>query len=277
MKITEIIKDAFIFPSKNTGILAMYLILSVLLTVFTFGGIITYQFGFINSDNYLIGGMYLIIAMLIGFIVYGYNIRVIKSGIERDEEIPHFELFENFMSGFENTVVTLYYFIIPTLIVVVAGISANVWGNAGAIVREFASQIINVYIIGSSTGFEFNALYYTITNFVISLAITLIVALIVFAIFSILKYSSQARLANTGCLKEGLSIYEATKDIIRIGLIKTIALFIIFVVIFSIINIIILYLFQYYPILLSIAYIILTPYLALAAHRAIGLTYSDIA
>ena len=277
MKITEIIKDAFIFPSKNTGILAMYLILSVLLTVFACGGIITYQFGFINSDNYLIGGMYLIIAMLIGFIVYGYNIRVIKSGIERDEEIPHFELFENFMSGFENTVVTLYYFIIPTLIVVVAGYSANVLGNAWAIVREFASQIINVYIIGSSTGFEFNALYYTITNFVISLAITLIVALIVFAIFSILKYSSQARLANTGCLKEGLSIYEATKDIIRIGLIKTIALFIIFVVIFSIINIIILYLFQYYPILLSIAYIILTPYLALAAHRAIGLTYSDIA
>ena len=277
MKITEIIKDAFIFPSKNTGILAMYLILSVLLTVFTFGGIITYQFGFINSDNYLIGGMYLIIAMLIGFIVYGYNIRVIKSGIERDEEIPHFELFENFMSGFENTVVTLYYFIIPTLIVVVAGYSANVWGNAWAIVREFASQIINVYILGSSTGFEFNALYYTITNFVISLAITLIVALIVFAIFSILKYSSQARLANTGCLKEGLSIYEATKDIKRIGLIKTIALFIIFVVIFSIINIIILCLFQYYPILLSIAYIILTPYLALAAHRAIGLTYSDIA
>ena len=54
MNMTEIIKDAFLFPSKNPGRFAIYLILSVLLVGFTLGGAFTYAFGFIDADNFAV-------------------------------------------------------------------------------------------------------------------------------------------------------------------------------------------------------------------------------
>ena len=59
MKITEIIKDAFLFPSKNSGRYSIYLLLSVLISLFAFGGVLTYALGIIDAQNYLIGGLYL--------------------------------------------------------------------------------------------------------------------------------------------------------------------------------------------------------------------------
>ena len=277
MNITGIIKDAFLFPSKNTGRFAMYLLLSVLMIGFIIGGILTYAFGFINAEDYLIGGIYLIIAMLIGFIISGYHIKLIKSGIELDEEVPTFELFENFMTGFDNVVVSLFYFIIPALIVLVIGADTNIFGNAIAIGEELVRQIFIVYIMGNSTDIAVNALSHTIDNFMNSLTITLTAALILFIIFSIIQSAAEARLANTGSLKEALNIFEALKDIKRIGVVKVIILVLLVFVIMAIIEIIFISLFQYYPFLLSIIYIILTPYMALVTQRTIGLTYSEIA
>ena len=277
MNITGIIKDAFLFPSKNTGRFAMYLLLSVLMTGFIIGGILTYTFGFINAEDYLIGGIYLIIAMLIGFIISGYHIKVIKSGIELNEEIPTFELFENFMTGFDNIVVSIFYFIIPALIVLVIGYDTNIFGNFISIGEELVRQVFNVYIMGNSTDIAVNALSHTIDNFMNSLTITITAALILFIIFSIIQSAAEARLANTGSLKEALNIFEALKDIKRIGVVKVIILVLLVFVIMAIIEIIFISLFQYYPFLLSIIYIILTPYMALVTQRTIGLTYSEIA
>ena len=276
MNITEIIKDAFLFPSKNTGKFAMYLLLSVLMIGFVIGGIVTYSFGFINEEDYLIGGIYLLIAMMIGFILYGYRLRVIKSGIELDDNVPSFELYENFMTGFDNFVVTLFYYIIPALIVLVVGYGTHLRDNAINVVWEFVSQIINC-IIGNSTGFTLNTLSHAATNFLNSLFITITAALILFIIFSILKFAAEARLANTGSLKEALNIFGALKDIIRIGIVRVLILVLLVIVIIAVIGIIFITLFAYYPFLLTIIYSILTPYLILVTQRAIGLTYSDIA
>ena len=76
MNITEIIKDAFLFPSKNMERFAVYLVLSVLMTVFILGGTLVYPWGFFNVDNYAIGGIYLVIALVIGFFISGYHLKV---------------------------------------------------------------------------------------------------------------------------------------------------------------------------------------------------------
>ncbi|WP_295723697.1 DUF4013 domain-containing protein [uncultured Methanobrevibacter sp.] len=243
---------------------------------FVIGGIVTYSFGFINEEDYLIGGIYLLIAMMIGFILYGYRLRVIKSGIELDDNVPSFELYENFMTGFDNFVVTLFYYIIPALIVLVVGYGTHLRDNAINVVWEFVSQIINC-IIGNSTGFTLNTLSHAATNFLNSLFITITAALILFIIFSILKFAAEARLANTGSLKEALNIFGALKDIIRIGIVRVLILVLLVIVIIAVIGIIFITLFAYYPFLLTIIYSILTPYLILVTQRAIGLTYSDIA
>lgn len=277
MNITEIIKDAFIFPSKNAERFAIYLVLSVLMTVFILGGSIKYQLGFINVDNYATGGIYLVIAMLIGFFISGYHIKVIKSGIELDDEVPVFELGENFLGGFEIAIISVFYFIIQAFIVAVAALATNVFGNAIATVQEIRLQIFNVFFMVNSADIAVDAISNAVFNFIISLAITIAVALIVFLIFSILQSASQARLANTDSLKDALDIFEAAKDIKRIGIVKVLLLVLLVLVIIAVMATIFIILFNYLPLVVSVIYILLVPYIALAIQRLIGLAYSDIA
>ena len=277
MNITEIIKDAFLFPSKNMERFAVYLVLSVLMTVFILGGTLVYPWGFFNVDNYAIGGIYLVIALVIGFFISGYHLKVIKSGIELDDEVPVFELGENFLGGFEITIISVFYFIIQAFIIAVSVLATNVFGNAIAIVQQIRLQIFNVFVMVNSADIAVDAISNAVFNFIISLAITIAVALIVFLIFSILQSASQARLANTDSLKDALNIFETLKDIKRIGIVKVLLLVLLVLVIIAVMGIIFISLFSYFPLLLSVIYIILAPYIALAIQRLIGLAYSDIA
>lgn len=277
MNITEIIKDAFLFPSKNMERFAVYLVLSVLMTVFILGGTLVYPWGFFNVDNYAIGGIYLVIALVIGFFISGYHLKVIKSGIELDDEVPVFELGENFLGGFEITIISVFYFIIQAFIIAVAVLATNVFGNAIATVQEIRLQIFNVFFMVNSADIAVDAISNAVFNFIISLAITIAVALIVFLIFSILQSASQARLANTDSLKDALDIFEALKDIKRIGIVKVLLLVLLVLVIIAVMATIFIILFNYLPLVVSVIYILLVPYIALAIQRLIGLAYSDIA
>lgn len=277
MNITEIIKDAFLFPSKNMERFAVYLVLSVLMTVFILGGTLVYPWGFFNVDNYAIGGIYLVIALVIGFFISGYHLKVIKSGIELDDEVPVFELGENFLGGFEITIISVFYFIIQAFIIAVAVLATNVFGNAIATVQEIRLQIFNVFFMVNSADIAVDAISNAVFNFIISLAITIAVALIVFLIFSILQSASQARLANTDSLKDALDIFEALKDIKRIGIAKVLLLVLLVLVIIAVMGVIFIILFNYLPLVVSVIYILLIPYIALAIQRLIGLAYSDIA
>ena len=277
MNITEIIKDAFLFPSKNMERFAVYLVLSVLMTVFILGGTLVYPWGFFNVDNYAIGGIYLVIALVIGFFISGYHLKVIKSGIEFDDEVPVFELGENFLGGFEITIISVFYFIIQAFIIAVAVLATNVFGNAIATVQEIRLQIFNVFFMVNSADIAVDAISNAVFNFIISLAITIAVALIVFLIFSTLQSASQARLANTDSLKDALDIFEALKDIKRIGIVKVLLLVLLVLVIIAVMATIFIILFNYLPLVVSVIYILLVPYIALAIQRLIGLAYSDIA
>lgn len=276
MNVKEIIKDAFLFPSRNTGRFAIYLLLSILMVSFACGGILTIALGIIDDFNYFLGGIYIIISMLIGFIIADYHISIIKSGIEHNDEIPTFSLFKNCMEGFINIIVILTYILIPTLIVILIGHSTNLLANAYAVIWEFISQMFNVYIMGNSIDIAVNAISNALVNFVISFTVTFIIALVLFAIFSILLSIAEARLASTGSLKEALNIIESIKDIKRIGVVKSLAVLISVGLIIALIEIILIILIAYYPFLFTIICIILTLYLALVAQRAIGLLYSDI-
>ena len=255
----------------------MYLLLSVLIAGFAFGGILTYGFGLFNDEYYLLGGIYLIISLLIGCIISGYHIKIIKSGIELDDNVPAFKLYDDFMTGFDNILVSIFYFIIPALIVILVSYDTNLFSNAIAIVEEFISQLFNVFIMGDSIDIALNALSQSVTAFAVSLAITITTALILFLIFSIIQSIAEARLANTGSLREALNIFEAIKDIIKIGVGKVILVSLLIIVIIALIEIILITLLSNYLFLLVIILIIITPYLTLVIQRALGLLYSDIA
>lgn len=279
MNITEIIKDAFLFPSKNTGRFAIYLLLSVFIVLFASGGILTYAFGFINSDNYLIGGVYLIISMIIGFLIAGYHIKIIKSGIELNEDVPVFEMFKDFMTGFDNFIVLIFYFLIPTLIVALVGLDTDIFGKAITVLQEFVLQTYNVYILGDSVNIAANVISHALGDLIKSLTITIAVALVLFVIFSILHGMAEARLANTGSLKKALNLFESLKDMKKIGVVKVIIVILAFLIIVAIIETSLLVILNYSPtvFLLTTFQIIIAPYLVLVFRRALGLLYSDIA
>ena len=277
MKISGILKDAFLFPSKNIGRFAIYLLLSVLMVGFALGGLFTYTLGVIDGENYLLGGMYLIISLLIGFFITGYHTKVIKSGIELADNLPVFELYDDFMTGFDNIVVSIAYYLIPTLMVVVVGLDTNIIGNAITLVQEFALQAFNVYIMGNSTSVSVNAISLAINNLIVSISITIAVGIVLFIIFSIISSMAQARYAHTGSLREALNILETLKDIMKIGVGKVILIILLIIAIIAIIEFIFITVLHYFPFLLSVIYIIITPYLLLTTQRVIGLLYSDIA
>ena len=277
MKMTEIIKDAFQFPSKHTGRYAIYLLLSVLLVLFAIGGLLTYSFGILDSENYLTGGMYFLIALIIGILIEGYHIKVINSGINQEDTLPSFELFNDFMTGFDNLVLLLAYYLIPAIIVLIVAFDTNLFGKAIDVAQEFILQLFNVYIMGDSVNIAINALSIVLSNFLESLVVTIAVALVLFVIFSFLRCMGEARLANTGSLKEALNIFESAKDLKKIGIFRAVIVIVLVLVIIIGIQFILSIILGNYSFILSTFSIIITPYFVLVIQRALGLIYSDIA
>ena len=137
MDVIEIIKDAFIFPSKNIKMLLIYVLLSIVAGIFSVMGTVVYTLGFINPEWFLWGGMAVVLSTLIGWVLSGYLISVIKSGIELDDKVPEFKWWDNFNTGFNNFIVAIVYYIIPAFIVVVVGYLTNIHGNFMAVVQGF--------------------------------------------------------------------------------------------------------------------------------------------
>lgn len=274
MKITEIIEESFKFPSKNLGTLSIFVVLSILTGSFALSGLISFILGINNSVNIFMGLLSLIFSLLIGLVLSGYLISIVKSGINHDGEVPDFEWKENFLTGINNYVVTFVYLLIPTIIVLIVGYLTNVHGSIMKVVQEITTQIYNVYM-GSSIVIAFDAISRTISKLPGSLAIPIIVALVLFIIFLFLQTMAEGRLAKTGDLMEALNLLEAAKDITRIGVGKVIMLIIALVVTVIVIEIITSFIFSFLP-FLSVLSIIITPYLLFFTQRAIGLLYSDI-
>lgn len=275
MDMVEIIKDAFLFPSKDIKLLLIYELLAVLAAGFLGIGTLVYVLGFVSPECFLWGGLAVVISLVIGWVLSGYLISVIKSGIELEDNAPEFEWWDNFITGFSNFIVSIVYFIIPALIVLFVGIATNVYGNFIEVAMEFYAQVLSVYL-GTSTVIAYDAIAPAMVNLMVSLSITIAVGIIVFVIFAFLQTMAEARLANTGSLSEALNVFEAAKDIARIGVAKVIVLILLVCVVIGVIQMVLSVIFNVLPIL-SILSIIITPYLVFFAHRAIGLLYSDIA
>ena len=239
MDLTEIIKNAFIFPSKNLETLSIYAILSLLSAAFIVEGIVTCIFGIFDIVNLVIGIICIIIAIIIGLITRRISIQCIKSGID---------LFIGFIT--------------------------NIYGNIIGFCQEITTQVPATLIMGGSIS-VIDAIYSAALPLLISLVITISAAIIIFLIFSFFQAMGEARLANTGSLKSALNIYGAAKDIKRIGVGKVILLSILIFVIVTIIEIVLTIIFDHL-LVLSILNIVITPYLALFGQRALGLLYSDI-
>ena len=272
MEIKEILKDALIFPSRNLETLSIYAILSILSVAFAVEGIITCIFGIVDIINLAIGIIYIIIAIIIGLLTRRISIDCIKSGIEFEDKLPDFIWWKSFGTGLGKVIITIFYFIIPALIVVLIGFVTNIFGCIIYLGEEITLQAPNA--IAGNAGVT-NAISNAALPLFISLTITLSIGLIIFLIFSFFQVMAEARLANTGSLKKALNIVGAARDIKRIGVLKVVLLSIIIYVICAIIGVIFTAICDQL-LVFSILSIVITPYMVLFGQRAFGLLYSDI-
>ena len=276
MEITEIIKESFIFPANNLKALAIYIAITFVMGILVAGGIFS-ALGIQNSALYgILSFILFIIAVLVGFILSGYEIDIIKTGIDLEDLAPDFDWKADLIRGIKAIIVAIVYFIIPAIITLIVAFITNVPGNIVNV-----TQYINQTAVNANGTVVANSVLEMVPKSVMSglvgsISITLLVAAVLFIIFSFIQVMANSRLANTDSLGEALNIPEAVKDISRIGVGKVLATLILVFIVSLVIGAILSAVYQQVP-QLSILNIIVTPYLMFFTNRATGLLYSDIA
>lgn len=276
MEIIDIIKEAMVYPSNDLAKLAIYIALSFAIGILFILGLVLFALGVSENAVFAVIGVILFIgALVVSFILSGYLISIVKSGIDGDEDLPEFIWKENLITGVKYLVVNIVYFIIPAIIVLIIGAATNLFGLAAEVISKTVNASVQAQ--ANSTVVASNVVpQATMTSFLTAFSITAIIAAVVFLIFLFIETMAEARLANTGNIGDALNIPEAFKDIGRIGWGKVIAVVFLIFIIIAVINSVISGL-NYYISGISIISLIVTPYLTFFSSRATGLLYSDIA
>lgn len=276
MEIIDIIKESLIFPSNNLAKVGIYIALMFFCVLIGLLGVVLFAIGLADSIVYSIFGAIIFIASLIvGFILSGYQVSIIKSGIDGDEFAPEFKWKENLITGIKYMIVDIVYFIIPAIIVFIVGWATNLFGLSADIFSKM--MYANMNAPANATVVVSNVVSQSdLASLGTAMAITGIVAVILFVVFMFIQTMGESRLANTDSLGVALNVVEAFKDIGRIGWGKVIAVVILIALIMIVTNAVISGL-NYYINGISIISVIVTPYLVFFAYRATGLLYSDIA
>lgn len=276
MEIIDIIKEAMVYPSNDLAKLAIYIALSFAIGILFILGLVLFALGVSENAVFAVIGVILFIgALVVSFILSGYLISIVKSGIDGDEDLPEFIWKENLITGVKYLVVNIVYFIIPAIIVLIIGAATNLFGLAAEVISKTVNASVQAQ--ANSTVVASNVVpQATMTSFLTAFSITAIIAAVVFLIFLFIETMAEARLANTGNIGDALNVPEAFKDIGRIGWGKVIAVVFLIFIIIAVINSVISGL-NYYISGISIISLIVTPYLTFFSSRATGLLYSDIA
>ena len=274
MEITEIIKEAMIFPSKDLAKLAIYIVLSIIAALLAIVGIALFAIGLVDEPVFaLLGFIILIAGIILGFVITGYQVSILKSGIEHTESLPAFDWKGNLITGIKYLIVNIVYFIIPAIIVLILAWVTNIFGMA----QTMFNQMMEASIAANTTVYFADVVPQSlIISFGNALIIVGVIAFILFVIFAIIQTMGISRLAKTDSLGDAVNIPEAFKDIGRIGWGKVLAIVILIFIIIAVINVVINGLNSYIN-GISLLSIVVTPYLIFFANRATGLLYSDIA
>ncbi|MDO5859414.1 DUF4013 domain-containing protein [Methanobrevibacter sp.] len=130
MEIGEIFSDALMYPLNNIKALIIYVILGIILGIAIAGtiGAIAASAALNNVLAAIGSGVIgIIIALLIGFMISGYQLDIIKYGINREDRGPEIDFVRQFINGVKLFVVNIVYFIVPIIIGAILAIIFQHW------------------------------------------------------------------------------------------------------------------------------------------------------
>lgn len=130
MEIMEILQDALVYPFNNIKAFIIYIILGVILGI-AIAGTIAAVAASAALDNVLAaigsGIIGIAIALIIGFAITGYELDIVKYGIERNGGAPGIDFVRQFINGVKLFAVEIVYFIVPIIISAILAIVFQHW------------------------------------------------------------------------------------------------------------------------------------------------------
>lgn len=130
MEITEIIQDALSYPIHNIKAFIVYMILGIILGIAIAGTVgAIYASTAINNALAALGSgiIGVVIALFIAFIITGYELDIVKYGIDRNDGAPGIDIVRQFINGVKLFAVEIVYFIIPIIITAILAIIFQHW------------------------------------------------------------------------------------------------------------------------------------------------------
>ncbi|MBQ2666610.1 DUF4013 domain-containing protein [Methanobrevibacter sp.] len=130
MELMEIFKDALAYPVNNIKALLIYAVLGIILGIATIGTVTAISVSY-AAENILAligsGILGIIVALIIGFLISGYELDIVKYGIQRDEGAPAIDFIRQFINGVKYFVVSIVYMIIPIVVASLLAIFFQNW------------------------------------------------------------------------------------------------------------------------------------------------------
>ena len=266
MNLRDIITDAIKYPISDPQKFLIFCVLIILMSLST----VIPSYGVKNSTLDII---LTLVTLIVSFVVLGYSVDVIKGGIEGENVLPDFDFVKQFVMGIKALILEIIYFIIPAVIVLIVASATGlftsfteiVYGSIDAIGHGASNYTMIMAAIPQST----------VNTFANALTVTIIIAVILFIIFSLMSFTGLVRFAKSGSGIEGLRFREIFKDMSKIGFGKIIVtLIVIYLIAFALSLVIgLIGLIPYIGVFIGM--FLGVPFILLFLYRAVGLLYAD--
>jgi hypothetical protein len=266
MNLREIITDAIKYPLSDTRKFLIFCALIILMSLST----VLPSYGLKDNTLSIILSL---VTLIVLFVVLGYSIEVIKGGTEVVDTLPDFDYVKQFVIGIKALILEIIYFIIPLIIAIIVASASGLFSSFTKIVYvsidAIADGATNLTMITAAVPKS------TMNTFTNALTVTLIVAIILFFVFSLMSFTATVRFAKSGSGTEGLRFREILKDMSKIGFVKIIVTLIVIYLI-ALLLMVVIALFGLIPYVgVFIGIFVGVPFTLLFLNRAIGLLYAD--
>ena len=184
MEIIDIIKDSFMFPANNLTALAIYIAITFVIGILAGIGAAVGALAANSGAFVIVAAIMFILALVVSFVLAGYEVDIVKTGIDLEDVAPSIDFKNDLVRGIKAIIVAIVYFIIPAIITLIVAFLTNVPGNVvnvmgyvnqtvansnGTVVANTVLEMVPKDVMGNLVG---------------SLSITLLIALVLFIIFS---------------------------------------------------------------------------------------------
>ena len=256
MTLTENFNDSFKYPFSD---LMKFCIFGVVVLISSIGSL--------NFGKAIINAIMVIIGFIALVITFGYGLSITRNAIANSDEIPMLDLKVHLIDGIRMLVLSIVYYIIPTIIIAIVAVASGLFGKVSDILANATQSGANLAVSIPND---------VALSLVGPASITALVAAIVLIIFGLLYYIGVCRFAKSDDLVESLNILDSARDLKRVGIVKIIAWGILLVIIVCILSFIgsLITMIPYVGFFIS-AFLIST-YTVFITFRSIGLVYADI-